>query len=287
MSFCACMRTARRNRIMQRRETAPPSAASPDRLADWAAQLHRDGFLILPGVLTEPEVGPLAAALERAFMHSSADATAFGMDRSWRPRMFEEDPLFEALIDREPVAGLMEALLGSDCHLIAMNAMRTEAGQEISKWHADDEIRLPLPPGLRLDPAMTAPCDVVSVNYYLTDVDVESGGTEFIPRSHRAGRQPAAADFDATGYPVFEGEAVVCATGPRGTAVLWNDQIWHRGGLNRTRQRRLVQQVTYGRRYMAQRFYPFVAYQPPSAIVARAGPRRRRLLGLHGHGAYG
>ena len=265
----------------------PGAPMQADQLALWAGQLHRDGFLILPALLPEPEVERLAVALERAFTHPSADATAFGMDQSWRPRMFEEDPLFEALIDREPVASLMERLLGSDCHLIAMNAMRTEAGQEISKWHADDEIRLPLPPGLRLHPAIAAPCDVISVSYYLTDVDGDSGGTEFVPRSHRAGRQPAAIDFDVTGYPVFEGEEVVCATGPRGSAVLWNDQIWHRGGINRTRQRRLVQQVTYGRRYMAQRFYPFAAYHLPPAVVARAGPRRRRLLGLHGHGAYG
>lgn len=252
-----------------------------------AETLRRDGFLVLPDVMTEPEVVALARAVERAFARPCADAEAFGMASSWRPRMFEQDQVFEPLIDREPVIGLIESLLGADCDLIAMNAMRTAAGDEISKWHADDEIRLPLPPGLALDAAIDSPCFVISVNYYLTDVDTESGGTEFVPGSHRAGRQPGSGDFDAGGNPVFQGQGAVRATGRRGTAVRWNDQVWHRGGLNRTARTRLVQQVTYGRRFMAQRFYPFAAYALPPAVVAQAGPRRRRLLGLHGHGAYG
>lgn len=252
-----------------------------------AETFRRDGFLVLPDVLAEPEVVALARAVERAFARPSADAEAFGMAGSWRPRMFEEDPVFEALIDREPVIGLIEHLLGADCHLIAMNAMRTAAGDEISKWHADDEIRLPLPRDLELAPGIESPCFVISVNYYLTDVDTESGGTEFVPGSHRAGRQPGRGDFDAEGAPRFHGRGAVRATGSRGTAVLWNDQIWHRGGLNHSDRIRLVQQVTYGRRFMAQRFYPFAAYALPQAVLGRAGPRRRRLLGLHGHGAYG
>lgn len=248
---------------------------------------RRDGFLVLPDLLTAPEVAALAQAVQHAFTRPCADAEAFGMASSWRPRMFEQDAVFEALIDREPVIGLIESLLGADCHLIAMNAMRTSAGQEISKWHADDEIRLPLPPGVTLDAAIDSPCFVVSVNYYLTDVDTDSGGTEFVPGSHRAGRQPREGDFDAEGNPLCQGQGPVRAIGGQGTAVLWNDQVWHRGGLNRTERTRLVQQVTYGRRFMAQRFYPFAAYALPPAVVARAAPRRRRLLGLHGHGAYG
>jgi len=269
-------------------ETLPRAAGGDDgTLLGLGVRFHRDGFLILPDILTEQEVVALAGAVEEVFARPSSDAEAFGMAGSWRPRMFEEDPIFEMLIDREPVIGLIESLLGADCHLIAMNAMRTAAGDEISKWHADDEIRLPLPRGLALDAAIDSPCFVISVNYYLTDVDADSGGTEFVPGSHRAGRQPGPEDFDAEGNPLFHGRRAVQAMGRRGTAVMWNDQVWHRGGLNRTERTRLVQQVTYGRRFMAQRFYPFAAYALPQAVLGRAGPRRRRLLGLHGHGAYG
>jgi hypothetical protein len=69
---------------------------------------------------------------------------------------------------------------------------------------------------------------------------------------------------------------------------LWHDQVWHRGAPNRTADRtRWVQQAPYGRRFIAQRFYPFVTYRMPAGILKRANPRRRRLLGLHDIGAYG
>jgi hypothetical protein len=48
-----------------------------------------------------------------------------------------------------------------------------------------------------------------------------------------------------------------------------------------------VQQAPYGRRFIAQRFYPFVNNRMPEAVLERAGPRRRRLFGLHPAGAYG
>ena len=43
----------------------------------------------------------------------------------------------------------------------------------------------------------------------------------------------------------------------------------------------------YGRRFIARRFYLFVNYHMPEDILAHANPRRQRLLGLHGIGAYG
>ncbi|HCP99802.1 MAG TPA: hypothetical protein DIT99_03525 [Candidatus Latescibacteria bacterium] len=36
------------------------------------------------------------------------------------------------------------------------------------------------------------------------------------------------------GNPVYEGQQVVSAVGKAGTAVLWHDQTWLRGGINRS-----------------------------------------------------
>ena len=125
-------------------------------------------------------------------------------------------------------------------------------------------------------------------SYYLCDVDAELGPTEFVPTSHRSGRQPEPADFDANGEPTYEGHKVVRGVGPAGTVVMWNDQTWHHGAKNRSTDRvRWVQQVPYGKRFISQRFYPFVNYRMPEEVIERANPRRRSLLGLHGIGAYG
>jgi ectoine hydroxylase-related dioxygenase (phytanoyl-CoA dioxygenase family) len=183
---------------------------------------------------------------------------------------------------------LVEAILGSNCHLIANSALRTGPGDGISGWHADEEVRFPRPKGVPLDPRISVPCLVLNLNYYLCDVDEEVGPTQFIPGSHRSGRQPDAEDMGPDGNPVYEGRGVVSALGPAGTAVMWHDQTWHRGAKNRTKDRyRYVLQAPYGRRWIAQRFYPFINFHMPEEILERANPRRKRLLGLHGPGAYG
>jgi ectoine hydroxylase-related dioxygenase (phytanoyl-CoA dioxygenase family) len=253
-------------------------------------RFHRDGFLVLPGVLPAEEVAMLRAGVERAFAEPCEEAALYGegMTRIWRPKMFERGPEFEALIDHPAVMDLVEAILGNDCHLIAMSALRTTPGETISFWHAGETVRFPRPADVSLDPRIPMPCFVLNFNYYLCDVDEELGPTQFVPGSHRSGRQPARDDMDPEGNPAYEGRGAVSATGPAGTAVMWNDQTWHRGGPNRSNGRiRWVQQAPYGRRFIAQRFYPFVNYHLPEEILERANPRRRRLLGLHPVGAYG
>ena len=254
-------------------------------------QFHRDGFLVLPDALSKDQVARLLAGVRRAFDEEPSDevrANYGSLTRIWRAKMFEHGPEFEELIDNPRTIDLIEALLGTDCHLIAMSALRTPPGGAIDTWHVDEAVRFPRPPDAKLDPRIPMPCFVVNLNYYLCDVDEELGPTQFVPGSHRSGRAPGADDFDSKGDPVYEGQGVVSAVGKAGTAVLWNDQSWHRGGPNRSEGRvRWVQQAPYGRRFIAQRFFPFVNYRMPEAVLERANPRRRRLLGVHSAGAYG
>jgi len=247
-------------------------------------QLHRDGFLVIPDALSPEQVARLREGVERAFAEPSEEAALYGemMTRIWRPKMFERGPEFEEVIDNPRVIDLIEAVLGPDCHLIANSALRTGPGEGISGWHADETVRFPRPRDVPLDPRILVPCFLLNFNYYLCDVDEEIGPTQFIPGSHRAGRQPEKGEL------TYEGRGVTSALGSAGTAVIWHDQTWHRGAPNRTQDRvRWVLQAPYGRRFISQRFYPFINYRMPEAILERANPRRKRLLGLHGIGAYG
>jgi ectoine hydroxylase-related dioxygenase (phytanoyl-CoA dioxygenase family) len=247
-------------------------------------QFHRDGFLVIPDALTAEQAERLRAGVERAFSEWNAEAELYGpmMQRIWRPKMFEHGTEFEELVDNPRIIDLVEAILGSDCHLIANSALRTGPGEGITGWHVDELVRFPLPPGVSLDPRIQMPCYVLNFNYYLCDVDEALGPTQFVPGSHRSGRQ---ADRE---NPRFEGRGPVSALGRAGTAVMWHDQTWHRGAPNQTTDRvRWVQQAPYARRFIAQRFYPFINYHMPEEILSRANPRRQRLLGVHGIGSYG
>jgi len=252
------------------------------------AQYERDGFLVLPHVLSPAEVAALREGVEKAFAVPSEEAALYHMPEIWRPKMFEQGPAFEALVDHPGIAALVDAILGEDCHLIANSALRTSPGKTITFWHADEVVRFPRPRGVPLDPRIPMPTFVLNAHYYLGDVDEELGPTQFIPGSHRAGHAPEKQDMDANGNPSYEGRGVFNAVGPAGTCVLWNDQTWHRGGPNLSQNRvRWAIQTPFARRFIAQRFYPFPNYHFPDEILARANPRRRRLLGAHEIGAYG
>jgi len=45
--------------------------------------------------------------------------------------------------------------------------------------------------------------------------------------------------------------------------------------------------VTYGRRLVGHKYYPFMNYNMPESVHKDASPRLRRLLGFLNHGAYG
>ena len=66
-----------------------------------------------------------------------------------------------------------------------------------------------------------------------------------------------------------------------------NNQVWHRGGPNTSDRTRYITQVTYARRIIGHKYYPFMNYQMPEHLYKDASPRLRRLLGFLDHGAYG
>lgn len=109
------------------------------------AQFNRDGFLVLPDMLSSAEVTKLRAGLERVFNQYSPEAEIYRMQEIWRPKMFEHGEEFEALIDHPGIADFAEAVLGPDCHMIAETGLKTSPGKTITFWHVDDAVRFPCP----------------------------------------------------------------------------------------------------------------------------------------------
>jgi ectoine hydroxylase-related dioxygenase (phytanoyl-CoA dioxygenase family) len=246
------------------------------------ATLEREGFALVPGVLDPGEVAELRGLVDRAFDDPKYAANIYSDIAV--VRLFETDRLFEEMLTREPIIGLMEAILGDDCHLIAQNAVRNPSGRAIDNFHVDDLVHFPVGEGMeRHDQRAKMPVLVATAQIPLTDVpSTEYGPTQFVPGSHYSGGEP-----DSIDDPSFDGRGPVDVLCRAGDMYLQNGQCWHRGAPNTSSQTRYLFQMAYAKRFVAQRFYPFVNYHMPEEILARADPRRRRVLGEHPKGAYG
>jgi ectoine hydroxylase-related dioxygenase (phytanoyl-CoA dioxygenase family) len=196
--------------------------------------------------------------------------------------MFELSGANLRLFDLEPIVTFAERLVAANCHVIHNNSFRTPPEGGISGWHQDDpphfEVTHGEPPANVRLPVLLFTC-----NYYLTDVEtVEHGPTQTVSRSHLLGAPPPN-PIEGSGYE----EQVVSNIGPAGSVIMFNNQVWHRGAPNASTRTRYITQISYARRVIGHKYFPFMNYQMPEHVYAGAGERLSRLLGFLPHGAYG
>jgi ectoine hydroxylase-related dioxygenase (phytanoyl-CoA dioxygenase family) len=188
------------------------------------------------------------------------------------------------MLTREPIISLVESVLGADCHLIAENALRTGPQHRIADFHVDDRLIFPTTQGMdRHDPNRTLPVHILGIQIPLTNLEsMEFGPTQYVPGSHMSGRHP-----NHPIEPSFEGRGPKTLLMQASEIYLHSGQCWHRASPNQSKRTRYLFQLTYAQRWVSQCFHPFVNYQLPEPVIARADERRRRVLGLHPMGDYG
>lgn len=263
--------------------------ADQNQVNEWIESFHRDGYLVVPELLSKKRCERLIADLQ-TIPNKRKKRKLFGK------RMFEHSAENLALFDLEPMVGFAEQLIGgthvrrskgfgstsNQVHVIHNNSFALPPktnGLAGNRWHQDDTPHL-----ISLDgqPITGVRLNVLAftINYYLTDVlSVDNGPTQVIPGSHLFGQ---ACEGNIAGHE----EKVVSCLGPAGTAVCFNNQTWHRGSRNDSDVTRMITQITYGKRLVGHKFGTIMNYQMPGHVTRNADERRKRLLGFLGGGAY-
>ena len=256
----------------------------------WIDQFHRDGYLFLPKFLTRDFCRELREDLDKDFARDENDK-----DAGFRLRtcLFERSAANLRLFDMDPMAKFAETMLDwighaisppvSQTHVIHNNSFIVRPGcPGLSTWHQDDPPHYVVTGG---EPPKNVHLPVLwfTANYYLTDVtEVAHGATEVVPASHLFGKE-APQKLEGTEWQ----SRVKPCLGEAGSVVMFNNQVWHRGGPNTSDRTRYITQVTYGRRMVNSMYYPFMNYQMPEHVYKDANPRLKRLLGFLPHGPYG
>jgi len=211
--------------------TAPCSPSETKAILD---RFHRDGWAVVPGVLSSDE----CAELRRITDEVAENSPSFIIRR---PE--EMNLAYVRLFIREPILSLVREILGPKCRFCAQNVIRNVPGQAISHWHVDDFLEHPLPPEVpRWDPRVQLPLMWLSVQVPLSDILTPADGpTEVVRGSHLSGRD------SPKEHPVFEGQGAEPILCHAGDIYLFNHQLWHRGSPNTGTRTRYLMQLQYAR----------------------------------------
>ncbi len=218
--------------------------------AEIVRQFDRDGFALIPGVLSQEEAQALREAADAIFADPvQKEKHRHGFDFVIA-RLYEGPAIFQELAARPSIAEIVTAVLGKDPGVVGLNVIRNPPSVSISRWHVDDVLEFPLPPDVpRHDARARMPVQWLTVQVALSDIDTEAlGPTQCVPGSHDSGRHPNQEDL------TFEGRGPVSIYCKAGDAYLQNHQCWHRGAPNTSDRTRYVLQLQYAQRWAIRRF---------------------------------
>ena len=276
----SCVRASRQETTVISKRIHPGECLNDEQMKETLGKFYRDGFALVPGVLTGDEVGALLEVTDRCFNDPvlvGTDYTSGRGDGFVLRNTLELNPVFVDMLIREPILSLAEAIVGTDCKFCGQNVIRNAPGQAISRWHVDDRVEFPLPDDVpRHDPRVRMPVQWFTIQMALTDIDTEEDGpTQFVPGSHYSGREPNSQE-----QPEFEGRGPVSALCKAGDIYLQNNQCWHRGGPVTSNRTRYVFQSQYAALWAYRRFSEYNQVPVPPTVLSRASDRLRGVLGV-------
>jgi hypothetical protein len=259
------------------------NSIEPEHLAACCDELDREGFVVLPDVLSEVEVARYREALAPWISTGPKGRNTFEGRQTHRVYgLLAKDSRFGDLITHPVALGVAEALLGRSCLLSACLAIDLQPGESHQPWHTDDS-----------HISVSPPHEVFGVSAFwaLDDTTEDNGATEVLPQSHRW----AATDFpgvikdqdfadqsapDATEDPGYHPEAVK-VTMKAGSLMIARGDLWHRGGANLSGNSRLIVTPQYCAGW-ARPLETMLLAVPPE-LVSTMAPRARELLGYSIH----
>lgn len=227
------------------------------------ADLARDGYTIIEGVLDTDAVARVRRAVEPLFVHDGGRNSfeGFRTRRLYSP--LEDTWELDALIEHPVALGLLDEILEPNYLLSQLQVIDIGPGEAAQALHPDDGFY----PWPRPRPPLGAATIIA-----LDDFTADNGATVVIPGSHR---------WDDHAPTDAEVATAVPAVMPAGSMLVFLGTTWHGGGANRTDRSRMC--VT------AQYCAPWCRPQENFSLsvgrerVARSSEHLQRLLGYSIH----
>jgi ectoine hydroxylase-related dioxygenase (phytanoyl-CoA dioxygenase family) len=228
-------------------------------VADVLADLHRDGYSIVPGLLDRDEAAAVRAelsAIAEPIPYGRNSFEGFHTQRIYA--LFAKTRAFDGPAIHPLVVGVLDEVL-RHYQLSAPTGIMIGPGEPDQILHHDDSV-YPLPrPHEQV---------VVTTMWPLDDFTEANGATRLVPGSHRwTDRQPD------------DGTEVVRAEMPAGSVMFYLGTLWHGGGANRTDRPRLGVILEYVASWLRPQENHILAVAPD--VVATLPEGLQELLGYN------
>ena len=233
------------------------------------AQLQREGFAILPGVLDRERCEDVRTRLWRAAAESERRGSPtrnIGIDpNEHNVRVFnliDLDPVFIELIQQALAVDIVRSLLGPGFLISNFTANIALPGSRSMQPHSDQSIVVPEP---RLEPWS------MNIIWCLSDTHAANGATLYLPMSHRIAWRRDVPEDPRAGMLPFEA--------PAGSIIAMDGRLWHTSGANVTgREERALLFGYYSRDFIRPQTNWNAALSP--ATTAALSGQMRAWLGL-------
>lgn len=218
---------------------------------------HQDGFLVVPNVFDEEEVASFCTEAMVCFhevleekIRKSGSQIGIGIKHGFKEIVQRHDKRFEMPYKMKEIGAekfannsvlkcLADGILGKDeHHIVNVSLVVSAPGTSDQGWHAD---------GPHVSVTEHLPCHVFNAFIPLVDVDMLNGPTAFRPESHYytidLQKKFMLAAIKKKLRPVQT------PTLKRGSILLFDYRVLHRGTANLTDKHRPILVITFGKKW--------------------------------------
>jgi ectoine hydroxylase-related dioxygenase (phytanoyl-CoA dioxygenase family) len=223
------------------------------------ASIDRDGYAVVPDMLTPDEIVRAKDDLDRVLVGTPAGRNAFEGTATRRIyALFAKTRVMDGPATNPLVLAVLDGLLGH-CQLSGPTGIQIGPGEQAQILHYDDAIYPVRRPHAEI---------VVNTMWPLDDFTEANGATRIVPGSHRWTDECPTAETKT-----------IAAEMAAGSVLFYLGSLWHGGGANRTDQPRLGVALEYAASWVRPQENHILAV--PAETVRTLPPRLQELLGYN------
>ena len=223
--------------------------------------ISSQGYYVLQEAIPKLDVQTLGEDLTSVLNRMANDNNVFGKDLVKSTHfIFDKTENFLSFFDMMPGLELIERRIGETCILHSFSGVSLEpkSSNHASIIHKDS------PRFVNGYPLS------MQILYMLDDFTPENGGPLVLPGSHNEEKKPTEEQFDSRAVQI---------TGKAGDALIFDSQLWHKGGVNRSNKARRALTLMFNRSFMRQQMDWVRAVDADK--ITKLSTRGKRLLGMN------